>query len=161
DALLCGRAFLAWQHAFAQAPRPTLLDRLPSAPERERIRGHIVSDNRARADISAIPDLHRRDQRRIRADECVLADLGAMRGHAFVVPDAGAGAESGARADRCIADVAQVIGLGTGLDHRLLDLDEITDVDVVLQAGARAQPRIGTDQRPFTYVRAIEVRERA
>src|SRR5262249_27802166 len=106
EPLLRGRAFLARQHAFAQAPCPTLLDRLTSAPERERIRRHIVSDDRARADIGAVPDLHRCDQRRIRADERILADLGAMLGHAVVLAGDAAGADIGARADGCIADVA-------------------------------------------------------
>ena len=54
-----------------------------------------------------------------------------------------------------------MIGLGAGLDQRLLDLDEITDVNVVLQARARAQPRIGADQRPFAHVGAVEMREGA
>src|SRR5262245_3428728 len=83
-----------------------------------------------------------------------------MLGHAVVVAGDRPGADIGAGADDCVADIAQVISLSAALDHCLLDLDEITDVNVVLQVCAGAQPRKGADQRPLAHVRAVRSEER-
>ena len=102
---------------LAQALGPAFLDGLPAAPDRQRIRRHVRGDHRAGADIGAVADLDRRDQRRIRADEGALADVGAVLGGAVVVAGDGAGADIGARADPGVADIAQMVGLGAGLDQ--------------------------------------------
>ena len=52
---------------------------------------------------------------------------------AVVVAGDGAGADVGSRADPGVADIAQMVGLGAGLDQRLLHLDEIADVDVLAE----------------------------
>src|SRR5262245_17642465 len=126
-----GRSLLSGRgRGLAPTPGPAFLDLLAAATDRERVRRHIAGDDRARAHIGALADLHRRDQRRVRADERVLADLGAVLADAVVVAGDGAGADIGAGADGGVADIAQVIGLGAGLDHRFLDLAEIAYVDV-------------------------------
>ena len=66
------------------------------------------------ADIGAVADRHRRDQRRIRADEDAGADLGAVLGEAVIVAGDGAGADIGFGADAGIADIGEMVGLGAG-----------------------------------------------
>src|ERR1700685_947144 len=113
----------------AQARGPTFLNHLSATADRQRLGRHILGDHRARAHIGAVADLARRPQRRVRADERVLADLGAVLGAAVVIAGDGAGTDIGAGADEGVADIAQVIDLGAGLYHGLLDLDAITDAD--------------------------------
>src|SRR5215467_12176249 len=84
-----------------------------------------------------------------------------MLGNAIVIAGDRAGADIGAGPDGCIADVAQMIGLGASLDHRLLDLDEISDVNVLLQARAGTQPGEGADRGALADMRPFEMRERA
>ena len=97
--------FLHQRLQIPQPLRPAFLDGLRRPLERQRIRRHVLGDDRARADIGAVADLDRRDQRRVRADERALADVGAVLGRAVVVAGDGAGADIGARADARVADV--------------------------------------------------------
>src|SRR5579872_6373724 len=106
---------------------PTFLNDLTPAAECQRPCRHVLGDDRARADIGPLADRYRRDQRRIRADERVAADLGPMLGDAIIIAGDGAGPDIGAGADQSVADIAQMIGFGAGLDYRFLDLDEIAD----------------------------------
>ena len=68
-----------------------------------------------------------------------------MLGDAIVIARDRPGADIGARADGCIADIAEMVGLRAGFHHGFLDLDEIADVHVLLQARTGTQPRIGAD----------------
>src|SRR6185436_6022919 len=89
--LLRGAYLFAHGFERAQAFRPTFLNDLPAAAERQRPRRHVTGDHRAGADIGPIADLDRRDQRRVRADEGALANVGAVFAHAVVVAGNGAG----------------------------------------------------------------------
>src|SRR5512136_1465665 len=64
---------LAGRFRSAQARRPTFLNNLPPASERECARRHVLGNHRAGPDIGSGPDLDRRDQGRVRADEGILA----------------------------------------------------------------------------------------
>ena len=68
--------------------------------------GTFVGHHRAGADIGAVADLDRRHQRRVRADEGAVADIGAVLGDAVVIAGDGAGADIGARADPRVADIS-------------------------------------------------------
>src|SRR4249919_1729003 len=76
---------------------PAFLNGLSATSKSKRIGRHVSGDHRARTDISAVADGHRRNQRRIGADEGALADIGAVLGPAVVVAGDGAGADVGAR----------------------------------------------------------------
>src|SRR5687768_2080603 len=143
--------------ALAQTQRPAVLCGLAPARDGQRVRRHVAGDDRARSDIGAVADFDRRDQGRIGADEGVPADLGAMLRDTVVIAGDGAGTDIGAGTNGGVADIAEVVGLGAGLDDRLLDLDEIADVHVVLEASARAKSRIGADQSSLADMRLLEM----
>src|SRR3546814_7393717 len=63
-----------------------------------------------------------------------------MLGEAVVVAGDGAGPEIGAGADPGVADIGEVVGLGTRFDHRVLDLDEVADVGTFADRRPRPQP---------------------
>src|SRR5204862_7759353 len=70
-------------------------------------RGRVFVDGRARADIGAARDAHRRHQRRIGADEAVVLDHGAVLRRAVVVAGDGAGADVDALAELGVADIGK------------------------------------------------------
>ena len=67
-----------------------------------------------------------------------------MLEEAVVVAEDRAGADVGARADDAVADVGKMIGLGALAQRRILDLDEVADVDAGAEIGTRPQ----TCERP-------------
>jgi hypothetical protein len=66
------------------------------------------------------------------------SDRRAVLVRAVVVRDDAAGAEVDAFADLRIAEVGEVIGLRAVAEARVLDLDEVADVDVRAEVGAAA-----------------------
>ena len=72
----------------------------------------VLADRRAAADRRAVADRHRRDQHAVAADVHVVADHGAVLVGAVVVGGDAAGAVVDALADRRVAEVGQVVGLG-------------------------------------------------
>src|SRR5260370_16763906 len=84
---------------------------LRAALDRHRIVGHVLGDHRARTDIGAVADLHRRHQRRIGADEGALADDGPVLAETVIVAGDGAGAEIGIAPDIAIANIGKIIDL--------------------------------------------------
>ena len=93
-------------------------------------------------DDGTIANSHRRHQRRVGADKRARADVGVVLAETIIVAGDGARPDVGPRADTGVADIAQVVDLGSGLDHRFLDLDEVADVDALMQVGARPQAGI-------------------
>src|SRR5258708_4258466 len=106
---------------------PAFFHYLPGARPRERAVRPVLHDPRAGADIGAFADLHWRPQRRVRADESLLADFGAVLFDPVVIAEDGAGADIGALTDVAIADIGKMIGLGALAELRRFDLDEIAD----------------------------------
>ena len=64
------------------------------------------------------------------------------------------------RADRRVAEVGEVVRFGTGIQRRVLHLDEVADVHVDAEVGAGPQPRIRADAGIGADDRAVDVRER-
>jgi hypothetical protein len=119
----------------------------------------VVGERRAAADGGAFADLDRRDQHAVAADVHVGADHGAVLVGAVVVGGDAAGAEVHALADGAVAQVGQVVGLGAGGQRRVLHLDEVADVHLGAQVGARAQARVGPTSAPRADCGAVDVRE--
>src|SRR3546814_5167161 len=84
-----------------------------------------------------------------------------MLGEAVVVAGDGAGPEIGAGADPGVADIGEVVGLGTRFDHRVLDLDEVADVGTFADRRPRPQPGIGPDDRAAGDACAFDMAEAA
>src|SRR4051812_23860126 len=70
---------------LAVARRPALAVALLIALHRHRVVRHVLGDDRARSDIRALADLHRRHQRGVGADEGALADRGLVLEEAVIV----------------------------------------------------------------------------
>jgi hypothetical protein len=79
--------------------------------------------------------------------------------NAVVIAGDGAGPDIGALADMRVADIGKMIGLGARLEGGLLHLDEIADMDVGAQFGARPQPCKGPDARSLADMGAFEMRK--
>ena len=150
-------------HAFLCRSRnafaPSGYDRLTATRDRKRIGLDRLGDHRARADIGAVADRHRRDQGRVRADEGAGADVGPVLGEAVVIAGDGSGADVRFGADPRIADIGQMVDLGALLDRRLLDLNEIANFGVDRDVRARPEPRVRPDDRAAGDPRALEMRE--
>src|SRR4051794_17252890 len=149
-ALLLGPALVA-EHGRGAG----LLDLL-GALDDERVRGDVAGDDAARAGDRAGADGDRRDQRRVRADEGAGADDGLLLEEAVVVAGDRPGADVGALAHLRVADIAEMVGLCTSPEPRSLHLDEIADVDLGAELGARAQARERPDDRALADARAGE-----
>src|SRR3954452_3502871 len=143
----------------AEAAGPSIAPLLPTATDTERIGGDIVSDHRAGSHHGAVPNYHRRHQRRVGADERPGADVGVVLAETIIVAGDGARPDVGPRADTGVADIAQVVDLGSGLDHRLLDLDEVADVDALAQISSRPQAGIRAEGGARIHLTALEVTE--
>src|SRR5215468_4636916 len=83
-----------------------------------------------------------------------------MLGDAVVVARDGSGPDIGARADASIADIGEMIGLGAGVEPRLLYLDEIADVNVGVEICAGSQPREWPDPRTATHMGTFKMGKR-
>src|SRR4029077_2012372 len=127
---------------FGGPTRPRLLG---AAGYCQRVGLHVAGNDAARGDVGAIANLDGGDEGRVRADESTLADVDEMLVEAVIVTKDGAGPDVGARAHPPVADIGKVVGLGTSLEAGVFDLNEIADVDVGADVGARPQPREGPD----------------
>src|SRR3990172_2432101 len=117
QALQTSGRFLATLHHQSELRRPTRPLLLRATLQRQGARGHILGDDAARSDIGALADLHRGYQGGVGAYERAPAHLGRVLGVAIVVAEDGAGANVGAFPDPAVAEVGQMVGLGTCL-HR-------------------------------------------
>src|SRR6516165_6676965 len=95
DYRLLTAALLPQRFEPAQARRPALLNHLAAAAKRQGLGRHVLRDHRAGTDIGALPDLDRRHQRRVRANEGATADVGAVLGGTVVIAGDRAGADIG------------------------------------------------------------------
>src|SRR3954454_24510691 len=83
-----------------------------------------------------------------------------MLGDPVIVADDGSRSKSCACAKSGIADIGEMIGFGAIFDHRLLDLDEVSDVHFGAKLCSWTQPRKRSDQRALADVSMIEMRKR-
>ena len=86
-----------------------------------------MRDDGTRADIARGPNLQRRYQRGVTANESIIANLRFVLTRAVVVTRDGAGADVGMIADLRIAQVRQVIGFRARTQARILQFHEIAD----------------------------------
>src|SRR5690606_22495024 len=86
-------------------------------------------------------DLDRCHQRAVRAAERLVADHRAVLAGTVVVAGDDSRPDVDVAADVAIADVAQVVDLGTRADPGFLGLDEVAEARAGLEHGARAHPR--------------------
>src|SRR5579859_1314650 len=116
----------------------------------ERARRHVFAHRRSRAHVGAFADGDGGDELGVGADEGAVLDDGLVLVHAVVVAGDGAAADVHFRADVGVAEVAQVIGLRSLAQTRLLGLDEVAEVHFVFQHAAGADVRPGPDLRVVT-----------
>src|SRR3954468_14584766 len=143
----------------AEAASPSIAPLLAAATDTERIGGHVVGDHRAGAHHGTIANSHRRHQRRVGADKRTRADVSVVLAETVIVAGDGARPDVGPRADTGVADIAQVVDLGSGLDHRLLDLDEVADMDTLAQVSTRPQAGIRAEGGARVHLTSFEVTE--
>src|SRR5664279_1320140 len=138
---------------------PALAINLLRARQRQGVRGHILGDDASRADIGALADPDRRDERAVRADERACANVGLVLAIAIIIAGDRACSYVGARANVSIADIGQVIDLGAFIDIRSLQLYEVPDLG--LRANPRPRPEAceRTDNGPPLDMRACDMRE--
>ena len=127
---------------------------LVRARHAQGVGGHVLGDRRARRDVGVRADAHRRDELRVRSDERAVFDHRRVLLDAVVVAGNGAGADVDALADRRVAEVRQMIGLGLRPERRLLQLDEVADVRV-----RRPPPTPDADARTARCARRASTRE--
>jgi len=125
------------------------------------LRGWRTTLARFELDRKRLAETLDRAQLTSRASQLLGEDLGAMLVDAVVVAADGARPDISAGADKGVAEIGQMIGFGAGLDHRLLDLDEVADVRALAEPRAGPQPGKRSDQGVLADLRADDVRERA
>src|SRR5215831_1537090 len=119
---------------------PRLVD-LARPRDRQRILRHVLGDDAAGRDISAIADRNRRDQSRVRPDKHVVADDGPVLVEAVVIAGDRAGADIRAGADLAVAEIGEMVGLGAPAQPGRLHFDEIADMHLGFEHRAGAEPR--------------------
>ena len=110
--LRLGLRFLG-QHVGVESRGPAILDGHAPPAKRQRAVIHILCDNRPGTYERCLAYGERRHQRRIGADKGVLADHCAVFEIAVIIAEDRACADIGIGADLSIAQIGQVIGLGT------------------------------------------------
>src|SRR5690606_33841957 len=113
---------------------------LARARQGELAFGRVLGDGRPGAGVGISADLHRRHQHGARADEGIVADLGAPLVGAVIVHGYRAGADVDLSPDGGVAQVGQVVGLAAGTDLAFLHFHEVADVHVLVQHTVRADP---------------------
>src|SRR5437879_2511462 len=118
---------------------------LAPAGNSQSIRRHVFRDGRTGSDVGAVAHAHRRDQRRIAADEHFAPDRGGMLMKAVVIAGDRAGADIALRSDLGIAEVREVHGFCAFADRALFEFDEIADARASFQVIVWAKPRKWTN----------------
>src|ERR1700687_4071231 len=130
---------------FALGPRPALFDALSRTPERQRIRRHVFCDAARRRDIGAAPNLYRRHQRRIAADEHAIFDHCLMFVHAVVIAGDRARADVYAFSDFRVAEIAEMVRLRTLAQLDFLGLDKVSHASTLAHITSGAQMRVRSE----------------
>src|SRR2546423_6764311 len=128
----------AFRSFLLHRPLPVRNRHLLHAGEGQLPRGGVLGERGSRAKGRAPAHPHRRDELGARAYENVVLDDGAVLVRSVVVAHDRAGADVDVSAHLAVADVAEVIRLGTRAYATRLHLHEVADVHSVGEAGARA-----------------------
>src|SRR5256884_9910726 len=137
----------AFRSFLLHRPLPVRNRHLLHTGEGQLPRGSVLGERGSRAEGRAPAHPHRRDELGARAYENVVLDDGAVLVRSVVVAHDRAGADVDVSAHLAVADVAEVIRLGTRAYATRLHLHEVADVHSVGEAGARARTdaRVGAD----------------
>src|SRR5262249_22221783 len=127
--------------------------------EPERARRNIFGHYATGADIRADADLNRPNKRRIRANECALADIGWVFGYAVIIASDSAGADISTLTHARVANVGEVFRLGASLDLGLFHFNKIANLHILPKIGAYPQSRERANARTFANTRTLKVRE--
>src|ERR1700752_617730 len=111
--------------ALAEAGGPAGKAPFLAASDGQFVGGDILGNNRAGADDRARADADRGYQRRVGADESPRTDFGPVLSVTIIIAGDRAGADVGPLADRSVADIGKMIGLGALAQLGLLHLNEI------------------------------------
>src|SRR5216117_103561 len=108
------------------------------AGEGQLPRRGVLGERGSRTECRTPAHAHRRDELRVRTDENVVLYDGAVLVRSVVVAHDRAGADVDVSAHLAVADVGEVIRLGTCAYSTRLDLNEVADVHSLGEARARA-----------------------
>src|SRR6266516_4837204 len=142
-------------------PLPVRNRHLLHAGEGQLPRRGVLGERGSRTECRAPPHAYRRDELGVRAYENVVLDDGAVLVRSVVVAHDRAGADVDVSAHLAVADVGQVIRLGTCAYATRLDLHEVADVHSLgeARAGAGTDARVGADAAVRADVGVLEVAE--
>src|SRR5712691_6278159 len=120
----------------------------------------VLGERGSRTERRAPAHAHRSDELGVRTYENVVLYDGAVLVRSVVVAHDRAGADVHVAADLAVADVREVIGLGTCAYATRLHLHEVADVHFFGEARARADARVGADAAVRADVGVLQVAER-
>src|SRR4051812_2412109 len=99
------------RHPLAEALGPAGQPLLLAPLDGQAVGFDVARNDRSSPDDRALPHAHRRNQRGVRADEGIVANLRPILAEPIVIAGYRPGADIGAGADRGIADIGQVVDL--------------------------------------------------
>src|SRR5437773_240984 len=151
----------AFRSFLLHRPLPVRNRHLLHPGEGQLPRGGVLGERGSRAEGRAPAHPHRRDELGARAYENVVLDDGAVLVRSVVVAHDRAGADVDVSAHLAVADVAEVIRLGTRAYATRLHLHEVADVHSLGDARARAgaDTRVRADAAVRADVRILQVAE--
>src|SRR5258706_1981647 len=152
----------AFRSTLLYRPLPAWNGHLLGAGQSQLACRSVLGERGSGAERRPAPDPHRRDKLRVRADENIVLDDGAVLVRPVVVAHDRAGTDVDVAADVAVADVGEVIGFGTRAYAARLHLHEVADVHSrgESRARARADARIGTNAAVRADVRVLQVAKR-
>src|SRR6266581_5720798 len=142
-------------------PLPVRNRHLLHAGEGQLPRRGVLGERGSRTECRAPPHAYRRDELGVRAYENVVLYDGAVLVRSVVVAHDRTRADVDVSAHLAVADVGEVIRLGTCAYATRLDLHEVTDVHSLgeARAGAGTDARVGADAAVRADVGVLEVAE--
>src|SRR6266516_4225368 len=140
-------------------PLPVRNRHLLHAGEGQLPRRGVLGERGSRTECRAPPHAYRRDELGVRAYENVVLDDGAVLVRSVVVAHDRTGADVDVSAHLAVADVGEVIRLGTCAYGTRLDLYEVADVHFLGEARAATDARVGADATVRADVGVLQVAE--
>src|SRR6266436_1930066 len=149
----------AFRSTLLYRPLPARNGHLLGAGQSQLACRSVLGERGSGAERRPAPDPHRRDKLRVRADENIVLDDGAVLVRPVVVAHDRAGTDVDVAADVAVADVGEVIGFGTRAYAARLHLHEVADVHFCGESRARPRTdaRVGTDAAARADVGVLQV----
>src|SRR5882762_5760387 len=149
----------AFRSTLLYRPLPAWNGHLLGAGQSQLACRSVLGERGSGAEPRPAADAHRRDKLRVRADENIVLDDGAVLVRPVVVAHDRAGTDVDVAADVAIAYVGEMIGLGTRAYAARLHFHEVADVHFCgeSRARARADARVGADAAASADVGVLQV----